>query len=400
MRKLNIAYKIIKFLISKSEYKFIKPADIIISTNDADKSYLYNNKFYSTILDSFVGYFKNDNYNLLAISVPGSKLYKKQTSFNYLNINRDYYLKKIKNYFSKKDELFFFWQNIFQIVKPKIILCIQPSHEMCAAAKKSNILIVDIQHGLINDLIYYNFKNPYGKKGLPNIVLCWDNISKNYLEKILPDITTFVIGNPWISKLGEKNSNKFISIENKKLKPYISNKPAIVVTLQWKKNFTKQVIDIPIHIIDCLNKLINKGWDCWLRFHPAHFEEFDRETLHDKWNKKTNLKINPYNTFDLSDVALPFLLRHANVHITNFSASIIEAKIMKVTSYIWCQDKNIKKKLLHEYLNSSYVKEASLKSDKLFKTLNRYRNKKKSSLNFSNLSKKKYEFFKNQYLKL
>ena len=51
-------YDIIKFLISKSDYKYIKQADIIISTNDIDKSYFYKNKLYSTIADSFVEYLK------------------------------------------------------------------------------------------------------------------------------------------------------------------------------------------------------------------------------------------------------------------------------------------------------------------------------------------------------
>lgn len=233
-------FSIIKFLSSKSEYKYIKPADIIVSTNDADKGYLYNNKFYSTIADSFVEYFKKYNNSYLAISVPGSKLYKKHTLLNYLNINRDYFVSKVKNLFSNKDELIFFWIKIFKIVNPKIIICIQPSPDMCAAAKICNIKIFDVQHGLINTLIYYNLENPYGKKGLPDIVLCWDKISKDYLKKILPSVSSYIIGNPWITKLDKNNVNKLIDLENKKLKTIHLNKPIIIITLQWKKKLYKR----------------------------------------------------------------------------------------------------------------------------------------------------------------
>ena len=78
-----------KFLLSKSEYKFIKKADIIVSSSDSDKAYFYDNKFYSPAIDPFAEYLKDKNYTLVAISTPGSKLFKDQTSLQYLNINRE-----------------------------------------------------------------------------------------------------------------------------------------------------------------------------------------------------------------------------------------------------------------------------------------------------------------------
>lgn len=375
-------YDIIKFLISESDYKYIMQSDIIILTNDTDKSYLYKNKLYSPIADSFLEYLKKYNNSYLAISLPGSKLNKEQTLLNYLNINREYFISKIKNFFSNEDKLILFWKKIFKKVNPEIIICIQPPPEMCVAAKKCNIKIIDIQHGLINNLIYYNLQNSYGEKGLPNIVLCWDKISRNYLKKILPNVSSYISGNPWIACLDKKNTNKFINLEIKKFKKVPKKKPVILITLQWKKNYTKQIIDIPEHIIKCLKILVNEGWNCWLRFHPAHLKEFSKDILHNEWNKKTNLKINSINISDLSDSALPYLLKFTNVHITNFSASIIEAKIMKVPSYIWCKNENIKTNLFQPYLNTNYIYEAPSNINKFVKTLNKHKKKKKIIFNY------------------
>jgi hypothetical protein len=391
-------YDIIKFLISKSDYKYIKQADIIISTNDTDKSYIYKNKLYSPIADSFVEYLKKYNNSYIAISLPGSKFNKKQTLLNYLNINREYYISKIKNFFSNEDELILFWKKIFKKVNPKIIICIQPPPEMCVAAKKCNIKIFDIQHGLINNLIYYNLQNSYGEKGLPNIIFCWDKISTNYLKKILPNVSSCILGNPWIAYLDKKNTNKFINLEIKKVRKVPKKQPVIIITLQWKRNYTKQIIDIPEHIIKCLKRLVNGGWNCWLRFHPAHLKEFSKDILQNEWNKKTNLKINSINIYDLSDSALPYLLRFANAHITNFSASIIEAKIMKVPSYIWCKDKNIKANLFQPYLNTLNIYEVPPNINKFVKLINKHKVKKKTISDHLTESKKKYFLFRKKYL--
>ena len=391
-------YNIINFLISKSDYKYIKQASIIILTNDTDKSYIYKNKLYSPIADSFVEYLEKYNNSYLAISLPGSKFNKKQTLLNYLNINQEYFISKIKNFFSNEDELILFWKKIFKKVNPKIIICIQPPPEMCVAAKKCNIKIVDIQHGLINNLLYYNLQNSYGEKGLPNIILCWDKISRNYLKKILPNVSSYILGNPWIAYLDKKNTNKLINSEIKKVKKVPKKKPVIIITLQWKKNYTKQIIDIPEHIIKCLKILVNEGWNCWLRFHPAHLKEFSKDILHNEWNKKTNLKINSTNIYDLSDSAFPYLLRFANVHITNFSASIIEAKIMKVPSYIWCKDKNIRANLFQPYLNTHNIYEAPPNIDKLVKLIIKHKVKKKTIFDHITESKKKYFLFRKKHL--
>ena len=82
---------------SKSEYKFIRAADVIICTGDTNKSYIYKDKFYSFLLDPLAEYLKLKNYKIIAISKPGSTYYKDQTYLGYLNINREFFRSKIKN---------------------------------------------------------------------------------------------------------------------------------------------------------------------------------------------------------------------------------------------------------------------------------------------------------------
>jgi hypothetical protein len=231
---------------------------------------------------------------------------------------------------------------------------------------------------------------------LPNSILCWDINTKNYLKKILPSVPSIVLGNPWITKFQQKNSNKFIYIENKKLDLIKSKKPVVIITLQWKKNFSKKNIDIPNHVVESLRILLNKGWNCWIRFHPAHVKEFNRSTLHQNWNKTTKLNINFSNVYDVTDFALPYLLKFSNVHITNYSSAIIESKILKVNSYIWCDDKKILFSI-KSYLNSKYINNAPKNRNKLVSVLSRHKIKKKLLFNYLNNSEIKYKSFINNF---
>lgn len=392
LKLLNLLRRL-KFLFSKSEYKFIKSSDIMISTQDIHKNYFYNNKLYCTLVDPLAEYLKKKNYKVVAISAPGGKIYKDDTWLKYLNINRNFYISRLKDLILGNGTEVNFWLKLFKKVNPKIIICIQPSSTMCVAAKLSNIIIADMQHGFISNSIYYNLNNPYGEKGLPNMVLCWDDISSDYVKKILPNISSYVIGNPWIMKFKEKNLNKFIGAENKKLELVISKRPVIIITLQWKKNVTKKIIDMPKNVVKSLQILVNKEWDCWIRFHPAHKEEFSRETLHQNWNKTTNLKINSHHIHDVSDFSLPYLLKFTNVHITNFSASIIDSKIMNVPTYFWCKDKKIINSLIQNYLKNKYINRLPGNINKIAIVLDKHKIKKKKSLNSINISKTEYDNF-------
>lgn len=386
----------LKLSFSKSEYKFIKAADVIICSGDANKSYIYKDKFYSFLLDPLAEYLKSKNYKLVAISKPGSKYYKDQTYMGYLNINREFFRSKIKNYFSSIDEEILFWKKILKKIRPKIIICHQPLPALCFAAKQSNIMIADLQHGLISNLVYYNLNNPYGKKGLPNLFLCWDKISRDYLKKILPNFLTYIVGNPWISKFEKNNSNNFIELENRKLKSIISKRPVILVTLQFKKGETK-IIDIPKHVLKSLEILISKGWDCWVKFHPAHVKEFSKRSLYKSWDNYTNLKINSNNVFDVTNNVLPHLFRFTNVHITDHSACIIESKMMKINSYFWSDDRNMINNLIKPYLNKSFINKAPKNVKKLVNVLNRHRKKRKYFFNNVNKSEMRYTFFTKKF---
>lgn len=387
----------LKYSFSKSEYKFLKAADVIICSGDTNKSYIYKDKFYSFLLDPLAEYLKSKNYKLIAISKPGSKYFKDQTYLGYLNINREFFRSKIKSHFSSSDEEIFFWKKVLKKIRPKIIIYHQPLPALCVAARQSNIMIADLQHGLISNLVYYNLNNPYEKDGLPNLFLCWDKISRDYLKKILPNFPTYVLGNPWISKFDEKNSNKFIEIENRKLKSIISKRPVILITLQFKKGETK-IIDIPKHVLKSLEILISKGWDCWVKFHPAHVKEFNRKSLYKRWDKYTNLKFNSGYIFDVTDVVLPQLFRFANVHITDHSASIIESKIMRTNSYFWSEDKNMINNLIKPYLNKTFVNKAPKDVKNLVKVLNKHGKHRKYYFNNSNESEIRYISFIKKFL--
>ena len=54
------------------------------------------------------------------------------------------------------------YEKIFKKIEPKKILAIQPSIELCIAAKKMNIKTFDVQHGIITDVkLLQSFKKTF-----------------------------------------------------------------------------------------------------------------------------------------------------------------------------------------------------------------------------------------------
>ena len=79
------------------------------------------------------------------------------------------------------------YEKIFKKIEPKKILAIQPSIELCIAAKKMNIKTFDVQHGIITDVNYYNLskRHSFNQLGWPDYILCWDKESELRLKRVL-----------------------------------------------------------------------------------------------------------------------------------------------------------------------------------------------------------------------
>jgi hypothetical protein len=206
--------------------------------------------------------------------------------------------------------------------------------------------------------VYYNsdLNQKYGSEGLPTACLCWDNSSRKALELSLPDIQGIVIGHPWLARYQSVAQNDHLvkqelHVIKTKLSVY---DPILIVTLQWEPS-KPWVMCIPFNIVIAIKQLVVLGWKCWIRFHPVQLQRIGNSNLSKLWEKQTKLKFESGYIEDVSQYALPALFKYATVHLTESSASAIEATCMGIKSIVWRDDKEVRLWFNEYIINGSII---------------------------------------------
>ena len=182
-----------------------------------------------------------------------------------------------------------------------------------------------VQHGgqSENNPIFGNWSNTpsYGYQFLPNIFLCWDDLSAksiNNWAKKTEKHTTQIIGYGWIDIWKD---NKKSDSENTSKGQNHTGLLQIIVTLQPSVDLMKSFLYEFIKS--------NHADISWLlRVHPRQNNEKYISTLTKEFSEVPFLKV------ESSDTPLPEMLEMSNVHITFFSSSIYEAKYLNVPTII------------------------------------------------------------------
>ncbi len=202
------------------------------------------------------------------------------------------------------------------------------------ACKRLNIPTIDIQHGVQGDLhIAYGRWQKVPEHGfnlLPDYFWVWSESEANAINnwRLDNDVDThkpFAGGNIWLEmwKSGETTLvNTYDEIFNKSLNR--NNSTVILFTLQpltfdekYPEWITNAITNSP------------KDWVWLIRLHPCMLTE--REKVKEYFVRDGNARIE----IDLAtDQPLPIILRNADVHITSFSSTVIEAHDFGIYSVV------------------------------------------------------------------
>jgi len=151
-----------------------------------------------------------------------------------------------------------FWKLILNFINPKIIIGTEPSQELCIVARKKNIEVIDLEHGLRDDAYYFNKLYRYTNKGYPNYLFYSDIKDSLILEKILPKYVRNI----------ESGYLDLIYYEKEILnaiKFYQNDKRTILYASTYKIRGSKKPHDLPIDLI----KIIQKSkLNLIIRLHP------------------------------------------------------------------------------------------------------------------------------------
>lgn len=218
-----------------------------------------------------------------------------------------------------------FYRYIFKKVKPKYSfgLCYYNNamYGMILAAKELGITSIDMQHGTQGRFhaAYQFSKVPEnGYSCLPDEFWCWEGesfaaINNNPIGKYHKPL---ISGNPWITYLSGKDA------QNPNIFP--NDKPLILFTHQP----LHPVIDE--YLLETIQKT-KKQYYWWIRLHPR-ISTLDREELYSKlaaYGLIHDVELDAANS-----LPLPTVLKYASLHISKFSGSIIEARLIETFSLI------------------------------------------------------------------
>lgn len=349
---VNITSKTIQGILVPDTWKTLGSCDVLLVRHDNDCGYIFNGKAYAQLIDSFGDLCQSKGLHIQSVATPFSVLSGSRAYYSPVTYNQTYkiteflqnFIRIMKGKKTGKDwsnsRLETLWMNIFAKARPKVVIGIQPYVYICRAAKKMNIPIYDLQHGVINnDNVWYGekYRDSTPPEDLPDGFLCWDEQSVATIEKWgkKKGLNVLNVGNPWFSR--------FITIEpeDRLVHEALGHRtlpggdlPRILVSLQWDMRDYYQEKTFNGVIIDALEKAIldtSEIYHWTLRLHPVQLRGEERErTL--KYLTDTFGGEKSQEWLQMSQLPLPVVLQQTDLHITDLSTVVIEAAWMGVRS--------------------------------------------------------------------
>ncbi len=225
------------------------------------------------------------------------------------------------------------WFNkILQITQPKAAIvgfsyCSADAMGLIRACRKLGILTIEIQHGVQgNEHIAYHHWEGMPEQGydtLPEIFWTWGEDEKRYIDSWAnnrPKAHRAIVGgNPCLhiyNKNGSYNSHSSETLLKK-------TEEQVLNVL-----FTAQAFDrLPDFFIEAIRQTSN--WKWWIRIHPQYWEMEEPLRKQLEANNLANAAISTS-----SELPLIRLLEQCDVHVTEFSSSVLEAKTCGVASVV------------------------------------------------------------------
>jgi len=232
-------------------------------------------------------------------------------------------------------EAYEIWKCIFEKNKPKVIFTVSyytPQNlGLIWAAKLADIPVFEIQHG--NQINYppYSFeKIPVSSyNSLPSHFLAWDNSSYKHLNGWTDQsdkINAIHFGNPWSAYLSDMKNTIFQNSRDLFEKSIELSKPIILYTMVPELEIVPQKI---AHII----KETQHDYQWLARMHPRQGISMEEviSTLKEKGITEVNVDL-------ATNLPLPILLQYADLHITSWSSTVLEASAFCVKSLLFHEE--------------------------------------------------------------
>lgn len=316
--------------------------NILSVAHDPDRSLLHDGRFYSPQIDTIEDDLRARGIECVSIARVTSRIkgdsaygrvYSPEGDFARALVSKRLRaaLNRSSRYtYSHREEKV--WADILDRTGARKVFGIQPSRELCVAARRRGVWVADVQHGVISDSHPWygeRFRGHEPAEYAPHAFLCWSEASAQTIGRWAHAhrVETIVTGNRWVARfLPSRNPDPLArqlleGYQQCAINP--AGKPSILVAMSWGET------NLPNGFIaDALCEVIRATtarFHWLIRLHPnqlngfathevRRFKEFFRRTLegHVEWEAA-------------SRAALPVVLRNTDLHICWNSSVCIEA---------------------------------------------------------------------------
>ena len=340
--------------------------DFLLICHDVDRGDIKEGLPYSKLIDSLYEEFMGKGYNCLQVAFPDAQLvdekawgkplrfenfFYNEFFFNKILIKLTTILTRIFKIEIKINRIFIpknhtnNWLKIFQIIQPKVIFSIGASSEMCCAAKRIRIPVVEVLHGIGYRRIEWGWeqKNYYE---LPDFILCLDSISKkSFMPLEYKGIIIKEIPHPWYKRFSMKIPPHNIDSTwlNCPCSIPVVNK-VVLVSLQWgyagdhgeHTEFSNIVPNglLPDELVRAIEDTKQEVFYC-IRRHPVQLRRKKYKKQVAFLDKFVSTHLN-CEYIDSSKSTLVSLLQKVDGHITLSSMVSYEAAMMGVKTLLLC----------------------------------------------------------------
>ena len=356
----------------------LEPVDAVFLTYSTCRNYLKGYSWYDIFCDPYIEIFQDQNITSLCLELAPEQEYRlpryKPTFFiqntinfytakgKFLNIFEDDEDKELTHQLAQISNLIkiysqtnisvstniihlqikkLFWlANFFE----KLLLRLNPSVAFVInyyslvgmafnlACHRREILSIDIQHGVQGK--YHCAYAPWhnipenGYDLLPSRFWCWSQVDKNLIQEWAPSTVTYhqaiAGGNLWLNQWKDDNHElvkTYDSLTKSIVEKNVSKKH-VLLTLQPIQN---PLPDWILHTIKAMSDRTH--W--WIRLHPGMIR--NSKEIKRKLNSH---KIDNFEFYQATYLPLYSILRCIDLHVTQWSSTVLEAAEFQVPSVI------------------------------------------------------------------
>jgi hypothetical protein len=223
-----------------------------------------------------------------------------------------------------------FFAGILEVLRPAVAFVVEYDNPkgmaLNLACRRQGVTTVEIPHGYHGELnIGYGRWNRVPEEGyelLPNVFWCWSeaeaSILRSWCERSGSSHRVAVGGNPWLDRW-LRGGDDTVARYDRILRDLKERNPGEIHILVTYEEGLPKVFD--------LVRESPPSWRWWLRLHPCRLQEREEVRAVLRERRLDNVLLDAP-----TDLPLYALLRHADVHLTEWSSVLLEAEPFGVSS--------------------------------------------------------------------